>query len=269
MENIKISEIRVLENLRTSIERDQDLEELMQDIKTRGLMQPIGLSKQGEEYVVVFGHRRFYAVKKLGWSDLSENDYKLLPPNLSFEEYLIYNAVENIHRKDISPIELGKVISRLKETGLSLGEIAVKLSITKMKAKKFSDLYNRIPSEFEGLVGYVTSSSNKKGKIAVATTEAILNLRLNNKKDYEKIFNLAKKEELSATNIKLIGLLMRQGMNMDEAYKYLTVAHVGIFPVVLRKEAERRLQVKYGLSTGEILRRVVKGDIQPQRDLLI
>ena len=58
MENIKISNIHVLENLRTSIDRDQDIEELMQDIKTRGLLQPIGLSKQGEEYIIVFGHRR-------------------------------------------------------------------------------------------------------------------------------------------------------------------------------------------------------------------
>lgn len=44
--------------------------DLAADIIKRGLVKPIGVVVHGSDYVVVYGERRFAAVKKLGWTEI-------------------------------------------------------------------------------------------------------------------------------------------------------------------------------------------------------
>lgn len=44
--------------------------DLAADIIKRGLVKPIGVVVNGSDYVVVYGERRFAAVKKLGWTEV-------------------------------------------------------------------------------------------------------------------------------------------------------------------------------------------------------
>lgn len=49
---------------------EPQLTHLPADITKRGLVEPIGVIVDGPDYRVVFGNRRFAAVKRLGWTEV-------------------------------------------------------------------------------------------------------------------------------------------------------------------------------------------------------
>jgi ParB family chromosome partitioning protein len=94
---------------RTEVDQ-QELNELTQSIKEKGLIQPIVVRRKGEEYQVVAGHRRFNAAKALGINELPA-----LIKELSDKDTLIYAMVENIQRKDLNPLEEALGFQRLHD----------------------------------------------------------------------------------------------------------------------------------------------------------
>ena len=70
-EYIPIDKIKVLENIRTDI---GDLTELIQDIKHRGLLQPIGVWKENDDYYIVFSPKFIFDKNKL---EKAKQKYKL------------------------------------------------------------------------------------------------------------------------------------------------------------------------------------------------
>jgi ParB family chromosome partitioning protein len=102
---LKISEVVLKDNSRGQI--GDDLSELMSSIKTHGLLQPIGVikSKRGKKYEVVYGNRRYNAVKKLGIKTIQAVILKV-----NDADKLILNLVENIQRKDVPVSEQARYI---------------------------------------------------------------------------------------------------------------------------------------------------------------
>jgi len=47
-----------------------ELKELMDSMKSVGLVQPIGVCEAGSKYLLLFGLRRFIAAKLLGWKNI-------------------------------------------------------------------------------------------------------------------------------------------------------------------------------------------------------
>lgn len=87
-----------------------DIEGLAQDIKKRGLLQPILLRPIDKRYEIVHGHRRFRATKSLG------NKFILgMIRELDDESAMLIHGSENIQRKALSPIEQGKLYSTIME----------------------------------------------------------------------------------------------------------------------------------------------------------
>lgn len=102
------------------------LEELKASLQERGLINAISLQDMGNgRYRLIAGERRFRAAQALGWGEI---DARIWPQALPVQELELLALVENVQRKDLSPIELAnsyKLLSQLPHN-LSQEEIAQK-----------------------------------------------------------------------------------------------------------------------------------------------
>jgi ParB family chromosome partitioning protein len=98
------------------------LEELADSIKSKGVIQPIAVrpnpNRQGT-YLIVAGERRFRAARL---ADLSE--IPCVIKDITGQEALILQMIENLHRDDLKPIEEATGIKRLTEIGFNQTDIS-------------------------------------------------------------------------------------------------------------------------------------------------
>ena len=125
VEKIRISPL----NVRAGIEfgDDEDLE-LEKNVNAMGLIQPIVVRPIGDDnYEVVVGSRRFMSVKRHGAKEIT-----CVVRNLDDEEALDFSLSENVFKKDVDPITLGKWLKdRLKRSDVSLSGYARKIGKAK------------------------------------------------------------------------------------------------------------------------------------------
>jgi ParB family chromosome partitioning protein len=113
---------------------------LAETIKQKGLIQPIIVKPQGEKYLIVAGHRRYRACKELGKSyvaciirsdSLSESTLKELA------------IIENLHRDDLTILEIAKSIYYFKEfNNMPQKEISVITGYSEGSISKYVSLYS-------------------------------------------------------------------------------------------------------------------------------
>lgn len=167
-----LNKIKLGRNSRAKIDKDE-LEGLMESIKSIGLLQPIGVVKSGTGYDIAYGNRRFLACSKLGLSHIPAivHTYK------KTSEIDIKNLAENVQRKNISLTEVGRYVKLLKGEGMSTGEIAVRLGASRSYVETCEKAYGQVPKEFrDDLVSVVGGNSKKQpGKIPVGAAMGILN----------------------------------------------------------------------------------------------
>lgn len=99
---------------------DERLAELAESIRTKGLLQPIVVTRVGDRYQLIAGERRVRAAKLAGLRSVPAVVKDLAPEDV-FEIALI----ENIQREDLNPIEEAEAYQRLaEERGYSQEELA-------------------------------------------------------------------------------------------------------------------------------------------------
>jgi ParB family chromosome partitioning protein len=103
---------------------ETNLNELAASIKEHGLLQPILVRPVGNcKYQLVHGERRFRACKLLGFKTIKE------VRNLTDNQVLEIQLVENLQREDLNPIEEAETFSRMvKELGYTHEQIAQRIS---------------------------------------------------------------------------------------------------------------------------------------------
>ena len=90
---------------------DVALQELADSIKIQGIIQPVTVRKMGyDKYQLISGERRFRAAKRAGLKEIPTyirvaNDQQMLEMAL----------IENIHRKDLNPLDIAISYQRLIE----------------------------------------------------------------------------------------------------------------------------------------------------------
>ncbi|MEO6390833.1 MAG: ParB/RepB/Spo0J family partition protein [Pyrinomonadaceae bacterium] len=86
-----------------------------------GFLQPLTVMPQGDRFTLVMGHRRFAAGKLLRLEEVPCIVAQFTP-----EQALDVMMVENIQRKDLSPLQEGRVYQRLLSNGMSFMQIVRK-----------------------------------------------------------------------------------------------------------------------------------------------
>jgi len=265
VKDVPINKVKILENIRVRTRR-QDLEELMRSIKQNGLLQPIGVAKEGKEYILIWGNRRFLSTKKLGWTKIPA---VISSNGLTEAEFIVKNTIENIQREDITPIELGRICKRLREDGLSYGEISARLGIPKMRVESCTKLYTNVPKKFRKDIEFIPPEKVKLkgGRLSASLSDSIVRLRLTKDKIY-KLFEYAKKHELTKYDVGLLARMIDRGATFRNAMKELKHYRVFVLHLVLNKHEEDRLKKKYNLVTGRIVNGMLKGELPLKRKFL-
>jgi ParB/RepB/Spo0J family partition protein len=109
--------------------RPEKVRELADSIREIGLLQPLvlnecpdGSGNGASRYEIVAGHRRFLAIRSLGWDKVPARIVKLDPQAVA-----VARASENLQREDLSPIEEARIYERMiNDLGMSYDKVAKK-----------------------------------------------------------------------------------------------------------------------------------------------
>ncbi|MCD7909492.1 MAG: ParB/RepB/Spo0J family partition protein [Clostridium sp.] len=143
-------------NPRTKEVTEQEIEELAHTIDKHGLLEPILLNDKGERYEIIFGERRYLACKKLALPTI-----KAFVKRVSTEVALEIALIENLQRKDITPLEEANAFSKVMELcGYTIPELAFHIGRSDMYVRSRIALLS-LQSKFQQLV--------EEGKLSLAS----------------------------------------------------------------------------------------------------
>ncbi len=99
------------------------LQELSNSIKEHGIIQPIVVSRNGEQYEIIAGERRFQAAKLAGLLKVP-----VVVRDVTEQQKLELAIIENIQRHDLNPIEEARSYQKLMDDfDMGQEEVAQKL----------------------------------------------------------------------------------------------------------------------------------------------
>ena len=94
--------------IRTSEDKEK-MDELVQSIAQQGLIVPIKVRPVGDEYEVVYGHRRLHACKELGLAEI-----ECIVEGVDDRNHLIQALTENVVREDMNDADKGEALKSIK-----------------------------------------------------------------------------------------------------------------------------------------------------------
>lgn len=226
---ININDIDFGDNVRKD-EKSHEIIELMESIKQNGLIQPIVVA----------------ATK-----------------SLTEEDFIALNLTENLHRKDLTPMEISIRLQRLLKLGLNAGEIAVRMGLPKGKVSNLLYLgKNFNENELKG-VAFVGGQANpiNKGKLSYTAANSIANARIP-KIDKNNLITIAKKEGLTNWDLEVVIKLIHEGMSVRQALIESKKYRIFTPKLVIKNKDSEELMKKYNeTSLTNLVYSMLKGKI--------
>ena len=158
---------------------EEKLKELASSIKEHGIIQPLIVTKNGEQYEVIAGERRLEAAKLAGLLKVP-----VIVRDATEQQKLEIAVIENVQRHDLNPVEESKSYQKLaEEFDLSQEEIAQKVGKSRSAiANKLRLLH--LPVEIQkALVEEKITEGHAKAILAIENPEkqrALFDLILKN-----------------------------------------------------------------------------------------
>ncbi|GHV84248.1 hypothetical protein AGMMS50212_15880 [Spirochaetia bacterium] len=151
VKDIPIGDIVARDNVRKNY---SGIEELAGSIRQHGLLQPIMVYKDGDQYVVKTGRRRFMAYQSLYKAE-TDRFHSIRCIVSDSENVAVIQLVENIQRENLSQIDLCNALSSLRDSGMKLEQIAAVMGKTEGYIKSIFVGINEIEKEpeFQNLIG--------------------------------------------------------------------------------------------------------------------
>lgn len=184
LKTVSLSEI--VENEKNVLFRElteKEMEELKSSIREVGLLEPLVVVQEGEQYKLISGHQRKKALEELGIEKVAVNIVNLQDED---EELALIHA--NIKKRKLNDMELARVIKAekeiiqqkikkgtLKNQGRAIEQVANNLEMSKDKAKRLDRLNLLIP-ELQLLVeqGKITTGKAQEIGLLDVETQKIL-----------------------------------------------------------------------------------------------
>ena len=91
---------------------NEKIAELAESIKHHGIIQPLILMKENDDYVIIAGERRWRAAKMVGLKEVPA-----IIMDVTDKEVLELSLIENIQRQDLNPLEEALAYKKLIEIG--------------------------------------------------------------------------------------------------------------------------------------------------------
>lgn len=233
-----LNKIKLGRNSRANIDKDE-LEGLMESIKTIGLLQPIGVVENGTGYDIAYGNRRFLACSKLGMSHIPA----IIHATKTAADIDIKNLAENVQRKNISLAEVGRYANLLGGEGVTVREMSVRLGCSVSYIKTCIDAYKHVPSEFRKDIQESNSKRDKSGhgKISPQAAHRILAAKRTFRLEPEQVkslFRAAKSDKFQPQAVEKYAIEVKGG-NEDFLKTVDPLKYVKIDIIMTQKEYDR------------------------------
>jgi ParB/RepB/Spo0J family partition protein len=135
---IKLDQIDTAPQVRKNMDK-QRLQELADDIRARGLLQPIIVRPCGERFRVIAGHRRRFACEMAGLEQIPA-----MVGDAGDDEVTEMQLVENLQREDLAPDDIGVALAQLYEKHASLDTVALMVNKSKSWVAKHIKIATRL-----------------------------------------------------------------------------------------------------------------------------
>lgn len=135
-ENIPLKKIANDPNQPRSFFDEHALEELTQSIREKGVLQPILVRPAGKGYMIVCGERRYKAALSVNNAFKDRSTIPAIIRDISDDEALELQIVENLQRKDVHPMEEAVAFKSLLDHGKDIKEIAARVGKSEFYARQ-------------------------------------------------------------------------------------------------------------------------------------
>lgn len=133
MQTVRIEQIVVEEQFEDRF-ADQELQE---SIEENGLLNPLSVYPVKDVYVILDGHRRFDALKRLG---VEEVQIVISPTPKDAQEAKSFQVIVNRHRKSMMPTHVADAIMSLKESDVKQKDIARRFRLRESEVSTYLTL---------------------------------------------------------------------------------------------------------------------------------
>lgn len=92
-------------------------------VESVGVIQPIGVAPRGDKFVLLFGRWRFEATLKCGRKTIPA---RIFPDVRTREQILSIQLIENLHRKELNPVDKANgilTLFRVRHEGIELDQV--------------------------------------------------------------------------------------------------------------------------------------------------
>jgi ParB family transcriptional regulator, chromosome partitioning protein len=216
-----------------------EIEELASSIREQGLIQPIVVRKVGENYQIVAGERRFRALQHLG-----RDTAPVVIREMDDRGMLEVALVENLQRKDLSPIEKAQAFRALIDRfRLTHEAVSARLGMDRSTVTNFLRLLD-LPELIREAVSRGTISMGHARSLVALTSPA------------EQLV-LAKRIEREGMSVrkleKLVQNLKSPPLPKTEEASSVSPSVVKDWEEKLRGHFETKVRVKMGRNRGAII----------------
>lgn len=149
---------------------DQPIEELAQSIRESGIVQPILVTPEEDHYKIIVGERRWRAAQRAGLRKVP-----VLIRHIPKEKQLEISLIENLHREELNPLEIGQAYLRLiNDHGYTQQQVAEKVGKDRTSVTNYLRLL-KLPQEIQDHVNTgVLSMGHARALLALEEVSAQL-----------------------------------------------------------------------------------------------
>lgn len=159
---------------------EEGLKELSESIKQHGIIQPLVLRRLGDKYEIIAGERRYKAATMAGLRKVPA-----IISNIDDNQSAEIALVENIQRRNLTPIEEAKSYKNLLDRGyMTQEQLAEKMGVSQSSIANKLRLLNLVPEVQDALLQERISERHARSLLALPKEEQaewlqkILNKRL-------------------------------------------------------------------------------------------
>jgi len=204
---------------------ENELNELADSIKEKGILQPILVIPKNGTYLIVAGERRYLAAKR---ADLLK--VPAIVKQFNEEEILEIALIENIQRKDLNPIDEAFAISQiLEKCSLTHEQVAKKLGKSRVYVTNVTRLL-KLPT--------IVKTKILENKITRGHALPLLQIE-----DENEIIAISEKIEKEGLSVREVEKLVKNYGNTKENYNIKESKKQEIDPFI--KDIEEKLTYKF------------------------
>lgn len=200
---------------------DSSLKELSESILEHGLLQPIIVYRDGDDYALIAGERRLRASKIAG-----KEKIRAIIAEVDMAKLHELALIENIQREELNPIDLAKAYQKLIEDyKITHEELALRVKKSRPQITNTLRLLGLIPAVQEALIDERITQGHAKVLIGLDknTQEVIMDSIIGQRLSVAEVEKLVRSFKTKASNV--TNIINNTKENIPELKHILTQLH--------------------------------------------